>query len=71
MTEKRIALFFVPFSLKNSEKRRNHHLKEVLIIAKGEVDFDNLAEEQEQELMRCLLKCFVRLHEEEQKGGEE
>ena len=32
---------------------------------------DNLTEEQEQELMRCLLKCFVRLHEEEKEGGEE
>ena len=70
MTKGRIALFFVPFSLK-IQKRRNHHLKEVLIIAKGEVDFDNLTEEQEQELMRCLLKCFVKLHEEEKEGGEE
>ena len=40
-------------------------MKEILIITKGEVDFDNLTEEQEQEFMRCLLKCFVKLHEEE------
>ena len=46
-------------------------MKEILIIAKGEVDFDNLTEEQEQELMRCLLKCFIKLHEEEKEGGEE
>ena len=48
-------------------------MKEVLIIAKGEVDFDNLTEEQEQALMRCLLKAYVMLTEaekEEQKGGE-
>ena len=60
-----MRFFSCLFLWKIQKKEEIIIMKEILIITKGEVDFDNLTEEQEQEFMRCLLKCFVKLHEEE------
>ena len=49
-------------------------MKDLYLVIKEDVDLNNLAKEQEQALMYCLLKAYVMLTEaekEEQKGGEE
>lgn len=40
-------------------------MEDLIIIPIGDVDFDNLTEEQEQELITFLLGCFVKMYEED------
>ena len=44
-------------------------MEDLIIIPIGDVDFDNLTEEQEQELMTFLFKCFSKMYEEKAKGA--
>ena len=49
-------------------------MKELYLITRGDVDLNHLTKAQEQALMYCLLKAYVKLTEmekEEQKGSEE
>jgi hypothetical protein len=58
----------------SQKKKGGNRVKELYLITRGDVDLNNLTEEQEQALMYCLLKAYVKLTEaekEEQKGGEE
>ena len=66
---KAYCAFFVPFSLKN-QRKENKNMEDLIIIPIGDVDFDNLAEEQEQKLITFLLRCFVKMYEEDKAKGE-
>ena len=44
-------------------------MEDLIIIPIGDVDFDNLTKAQEQEIMTCLLRRFVKMYEEDKAKG--
>ena len=72
MTKGRIALFFVPFSLKNSEKEKTSlKEKELKIITHGKVCIENLSEAEQYSFYMEMLVKSLELHRQEQEQERE
>ena len=71
MTKGRIALFFVPFSLKNSEKEESSLMKrEVKIITHGSIDIRQMSEAEQRAFYATLLARVLELYREKREGVE-
>ena len=58
MTKGRIALFFVPFSLKISEKEESSFMeREAKIITHGSIDIEQLSEAEQRALLAMFSPC--------------
>ena len=70
MTKGRIALFFVPFSLKNSEKEESSLMeREVKIITHGIIDIEQLSEAEQRAFYATLLARVLELYREKREGA--
>ena len=60
-----------PFSIfKQSQKEKGgNHLENLIVIKNGDIDFEDLTKEQQQEFMTFLFKCFSKMYEEKAKGA--
>ena len=72
MTKKRIALFFVPFSLKNSEKEviPMKKQKELELVAIGHPDIFELSESEQRNFYITLLTRILELYKEKKEREE-
>ena len=70
MTKGRIALSFVPFSLKNSKKEELSLMeREVKIITHGKVCIESLSEEAQHSFYMEMLVKILELHSQEREGA--
>ena len=44
-------------------------MENLIVIKNGDIDFENLTKEQEQELIACLFQCFVKIYEAKKATG--
>lgn len=44
-------------------------MENLIVIKNGDIDFEDLTKEQQQELMTFLFKCFSKMYEEKAKGA--
>lgn len=44
-------------------------MENLIVIKNGDIDFEDLTKEQQQELMTFLFKCFSKIYEEKAKGA--
>lgn len=43
-------------------------MENLIVIKNGDIDFEDLTKEHQQELMTFLFKCFSKMYEEKAKG---
>lgn len=60
------AIFLFLSNLK--KEKGGNHLENLIVIKNGDIDFEDLTKEQQQELMTFLFKCFSKMYEEKAKG---
>ena len=61
------ALFLFSSNLK--KEKGGNHVENLIVIKNGDIDFEDLTKEQQQELMTFLFKCFSKIYEEKAKGA--
>ena len=69
--ERAYCAFFVPFSLKNSEKEESSLMKrEVKIITHGSIDTRQMSEAEQRAFYATLLARVLELYREKREGVE-